>query len=38
VNLTIQKTLYNLFEDSHAATRGAGRADDTTVVLLERSE
>jgi phosphoserine phosphatase RsbU/P len=38
VNLTIEQTLDKLFEDSHAATRGAGRADDTTVVLLERSE
>ena len=38
LHLTLEETLEKLFEDSHAATRGAGRADDTTVVLLERSE
>lgn len=37
INLTLEQTLDRLFADSHAATRGAGRADDTTIVLLERS-
>ncbi|MFO0901961.1 MAG: PP2C family protein-serine/threonine phosphatase [Pirellulales bacterium] len=35
--LPLAEALEKLFHDSHAATRGAGRADDTTIVLLERS-
>ena len=38
VHLPIEAALDRLFIDSNAATRGAGRADDTTVVLLERTE
>ncbi len=34
----LEKVLQALFEDSHAATHGAGRLDDTSVVLLERVE
>jgi sigma-B regulation protein RsbU (phosphoserine phosphatase) len=34
----LDKVLQALFDDSHAATRGAGRLDDTSVVLLERTE
>ncbi|MFO0818263.1 MAG: PP2C family protein-serine/threonine phosphatase [Pirellulales bacterium] len=36
IHLTVEQALEKLFHDSHAATRGAGRADDTTIVLLER--
>ncbi|MCH7729033.1 MAG: fused response regulator/phosphatase [Planctomycetes bacterium] len=35
-DLPIQKALDMLFEASHAHTGGAGRHDDTSVVLLER--
>lgn len=35
-NLSVQEALEKLFADSHAATAGSGRADDTSVVLLER--
>ncbi|MFO0871827.1 MAG: PP2C family protein-serine/threonine phosphatase [Pirellulales bacterium] len=38
IHLPVEQALEKLFHDSHAATRGAGRADDTTIVLLERSE
>lgn len=37
LNLTLNEALDKLFHDSHAATRGTGRADDTTIVLMERS-
>ena len=37
VGLTIEEALEKLFAESHAATRGSGRADDTTIVLLERT-
>ena len=36
--LSIQETLDSLFDASHAHTRGAGRHDDTSVVLLQRNE
>jgi len=36
--LTIQDTLQKLFDDSNAFTKGSGRHDDTSVVLLERRE
>jgi hypothetical protein len=29
--------LQELFDASHRATKGAGRLDDTSVMLLERS-
>lgn len=35
-NLPLEQALSKLFDDSHAATRGSGRHDDTSVVLLER--
>jgi serine phosphatase RsbU (regulator of sigma subunit) len=34
----IEQVLQALFDASHAATHGAGRLDDTSVVLLERFE
>jgi hypothetical protein len=34
----LETTLERLFADSHAATRGAGRLDDTSVMLIERGE
>lgn len=37
ITLPIEAAMDKLFSDSHAATRGAGRADDTTIVLLERT-
>ena len=37
VGLPIEEALERLFAESNAATRGAGRADDTTIVLLERT-
>ena len=37
-DLTLEKTLQKLFDDSNAYTQGAGRHDDTSVVLLERFE
>ncbi|MEY3174876.1 MAG: Phosphoserine phosphatase RsbU [Planctomycetota bacterium] len=33
---TLEQTLQQLFDDSHAFTQGQGRHDDTSVVLLER--
>ena len=36
-HLPVEAALDKLFVDSNAATRGSGRADDTTAVLLERS-
>jgi serine phosphatase RsbU (regulator of sigma subunit) len=36
VNASIDETLDRLFHDSHEATGGSGRHDDTSVVLLER--
>ncbi|MBI1312012.1 SpoIIE family protein phosphatase [bacterium] len=35
---TLQETLQALFDDSNAFTKGSGRHDDTSVVLLERRE
>ncbi len=35
-DLSLDDTLQKLFDDSNAATRGSGRHDDTSVVLLER--
>lgn len=35
-NLPLDQTMQRLFYDSNAATRGSGRHDDTSVVLLER--
>jgi sigma-B regulation protein RsbU (phosphoserine phosphatase) len=35
---SIQETLQALFDDSNAFTKGSGRHDDTSVVLLERRE
>jgi serine phosphatase RsbU (regulator of sigma subunit) len=35
-DLSIEETLERLFHDSHEATGGTGRHDDTSVVLLER--
>jgi serine phosphatase RsbU (regulator of sigma subunit) len=34
--LSLEQTLDKLFVDSHAFTQGSGRADDTSVVLVER--
>ncbi|MEO8497097.1 MAG: PP2C family protein-serine/threonine phosphatase [Planctomycetota bacterium] len=34
--LPLAEALQKLFEDSNAATKGSGRHDDTSVVLLER--
>jgi serine phosphatase RsbU (regulator of sigma subunit) len=34
--LPLEQALAKLFADSNAATRGSGRHDDTSVVLLER--
>ena len=36
VDKPLEEVLERLFEDSHKATRGSGRMDDTSVVLLER--
>jgi serine phosphatase RsbU (regulator of sigma subunit) len=33
----LEKVLNALFDDSNKATNGAGRMDDTSVMLLERS-
>lgn len=35
---TVQETMQALFDDSNAFTKGSGRHDDTSVVLLERRE
>jgi serine phosphatase RsbU (regulator of sigma subunit) len=35
-HLSVEEALERLFADSHAATKGSGRADDTSVLLLER--
>ena len=35
-DLTLEQALEKLFNDSNAATKGSGRHDDTSVVLLER--
>ena len=35
-HLSVEEALERLFSDSHAATKGSGRADDTSVLLLER--
>jgi len=35
-DLSLDDALQMLFDDSNAATRGSGRHDDTSVVLLER--
>jgi serine phosphatase RsbU (regulator of sigma subunit) len=35
-DLSLEEALAKLFDDSAAATRGSGRHDDTSVVLLER--
>jgi phosphoserine phosphatase RsbU/P len=35
-DLPLDQTLERLFADSNAATRGSGRHDDTSVVLMER--
>lgn len=35
-DLPLEQALAKLFADSNAATRGTGRHDDTSVVLLER--
>jgi serine phosphatase RsbU (regulator of sigma subunit) len=35
-DLPLEQALEKLFSDSNAATRGSGRHDDTSVVLLER--
>lgn len=35
--LPLDEALAALFDDSHAFTNGAGRHDDTSVVLIERS-
>jgi serine phosphatase RsbU (regulator of sigma subunit) len=37
-NRTLDETLDALFTDSNAITRGEGRIDDTTVMLVERLE
>jgi serine phosphatase RsbU (regulator of sigma subunit) len=36
IDLPIEEAMQRLFDDSHAATGGQGRHDDTSVVLLER--
>jgi phosphoserine phosphatase RsbU/P len=38
VDHSLEDTLAALFDDSHAITRGEGRIDDTTVMLIERVE
>jgi serine phosphatase RsbU (regulator of sigma subunit) len=38
VGVPIEEALERLFQASHEATGGMGRHDDTSVVLLERSE
>ena len=35
-NASIEEALDHLFKSSHEFTRGSGRHDDTSVVLLER--
>jgi serine phosphatase RsbU (regulator of sigma subunit) len=35
-DLPLEEALKKLFQESNAATRGSGRHDDTSVVLLER--
>ncbi len=35
--LSLEEAVENLFADSHAHTGGVGRADDTSVVLVERA-
>jgi serine phosphatase RsbU (regulator of sigma subunit) len=35
-DMPLEQTLDRLFKDSTAATKGSGRHDDTSVVLLER--
>jgi len=37
-DLPLEKALDKLFQDSNAATRGSGRHDDTSVVLLQRRD
>ena len=37
-DLTLEEALQKLFDDSNAYTKGNGRHDDTSVVLLERFE
>jgi serine phosphatase RsbU (regulator of sigma subunit) len=37
-DLPLEQALEKLFSDSNAATRGSGRHDDTSVVLLERKD
>ena len=37
-DLTLDEALQMLFDDSNAYTKGNGRHDDTSVVLLERFE
>ena len=37
-DLPLEQALAKLFADSNAATRGSGRHDDTSVVLLERKK
>ncbi|MCA9203407.1 MAG: fused response regulator/phosphatase [Planctomycetales bacterium] len=37
-HLSLEETMDRLFADSNAATLGAGRHDDTSVLLLERRE
>lgn len=36
IDLPIEETMQRLFDDSHAATGGHGRHDDTTILVLER--
>ncbi len=38
IDLPLADTLERLFHDSNEATRGTGRHDDTSVVLLERRD
>lgn len=38
IHLPLADTLERLFHDSNEATRGTGRHDDTSVVLLERRD
>jgi serine phosphatase RsbU (regulator of sigma subunit) len=37
-SLPVEEVLESLFAASHAATNGAGRLDDTSIMLLERGE
>jgi serine phosphatase RsbU (regulator of sigma subunit) len=37
VHEPLETVLQELFDASHRATKGAGRLDDTSVMLLERS-